>query len=73
MTLLQHRVTDRAIQDLLDLVRNQHYQIACTRYFELTRRLPEQPETISHPNEFFERSTKASSHLTDDPMKMATV
>ena len=58
-TLSQRGVADKTAQEILDLVRGQHYQIACTRYFEATRGLPEQSEVISHPNEFFERSLKA--------------
>lgn len=59
-TLQSHHVMERTIQDIIDLVRHQHFQIACTRYFEAIHKIDEQMEIIAHPNEYFDRSLKLS-------------
>ncbi|CAG8492731.1 7240_t:CDS:2 [Diversispora eburnea] len=57
------RNTDQ-INNIITLVRDQHYQIACTRFYEMTRNLEDlnedKPvvETIQHPNQYYEESIK---------------
>ncbi|KAG0329536.1 hypothetical protein BGZ99_001538 [Dissophora globulifera] len=36
-TMASHQVDDFDTEDILSLVQNRHYQIACTRYYEVTR------------------------------------
>ncbi|CAG8596831.1 13606_t:CDS:2 [Racocetra fulgida] len=61
---------DEYLREILELVRGKHYQIACTKYFEITKYLDESSsrdngdrhliETIAHPNNYFEQSIKLS-------------
>ncbi|CAG8448342.1 11588_t:CDS:2 [Acaulospora colombiana] len=57
--------------DIISLVREKHYQVACTKYFEITRNLEENSdnkkpiETISHPNQYFENSVKLAKGSAD--------
>lgn len=43
---------------MLNLSQNNHYQIACTKYFEVLHRSPMRPTAINHPNQFYEESLK---------------
>ena len=45
------------IQDIIDLVSRQHFQIACQRYFEATHST-ELDGGIQHPNQYFQDSQK---------------
>jgi len=45
------------IQDIVDLVSRQHFQIACQRYFEATHH-SEVDGGIQHPNQYFQESQK---------------
>ncbi|CAG8525975.1 6556_t:CDS:10 [Dentiscutata erythropus] len=57
---------DENLKEILDLVRGKHYQVACTKYFEITKCLEDSisrdsgerhlMETITHPNSYFEQS-----------------
>lgn len=55
-------VPDSSINEIIDLVRNQHYQFACTRYYEATHK-PDgnQVPTITHPNQYFDLSMGRAS------------
>ncbi|CAG8658461.1 16258_t:CDS:10, partial [Acaulospora morrowiae] len=52
------------INDIINLVRDKHYQVACTKYYEIARSIEKNSddkkpmETISHPNQYFEASVK---------------
>ncbi|RUS16956.1 DNA primase large subunit [Endogone sp. FLAS-F59071] len=67
--LLRYRVAPAAVREVMELVQGKHYQIACTKFFELTRPKegvegegnPAQVENISHPNKFFEMSFSPTS------------
>ncbi|CAG8657314.1 9260_t:CDS:10, partial [Paraglomus brasilianum] len=49
------------VREIINLVRNKHYQVACTRYYEITRGGERgMMDTIEHPNHFFEQSYKLS-------------
>ncbi|KAJ9060589.1 DNA primase subunit pri2 [Entomophthora muscae] len=60
-------VTNSEVEELVGLVTAKHYNIACSKYFELTHP-PSAPqsgptaltEPITHPNQFFELSYKFS-------------
>lgn len=51
-------LTQKGIQDILDLATGGHYQVACTRCFELTHKVDTLNQAINHPNEYFEESRK---------------
>lgn len=43
----------------MELARNKHYQIACTRYFEVTHpNYKEKVENIEHPNLYYDLSKR---------------
>lgn len=45
------------IEEIMSLVREHHYQVACTRLFEYSRGLPPQSqETVTWPSKYFEAS-----------------
>jgi hypothetical protein len=41
---------------MLELVKNQHFQVACTRYYEITHKVQGQIDLIQHPNSYFDLS-----------------
>lgn len=53
------RLTEHQVAELMDLVRNKHFQLTCTRLFELTRLHGQKIDTITHPHVFFEASLAA--------------
>ncbi|CAG8530033.1 12976_t:CDS:2 [Ambispora leptoticha] len=64
-TLYNAGVTDKAqIRQILEYAKGHHYNIACTRFFELTRGSGSKEQgmmaAINHPNEFFEKSYQLS-------------
>lgn len=50
------------IQEILNLSQNGHYQIACTKYFEVKHGVSPSSTAINHPNQFFEESQKAKGY-----------
>ncbi|RUP43267.1 DNA primase large subunit, partial [Jimgerdemannia flammicorona] len=74
--LYRQRVSAANIRDIMELVQGHHYQIACTRFYELTRATAgeggraeggsgqpaatAQIDAITHPNQFFEMSFVAA-------------
>ncbi|ORY06696.1 DNA primase large subunit Spp2 [Basidiobolus meristosporus CBS 931.73] len=55
--------TDHEVNEILELVRANHFQVACTRYFELTHKkvtIASKIDTIIHPNQYFDQSYDAS-------------
>lgn len=49
------------IEAIIELVKNGHFQIACTKYFEYTHSMQAPTSVISHPNQFFEESMQLSA------------
>lgn len=53
---------DEHIREILNLAEEEHYQVACTKYFEITKGLLDKNndsiiiETIEHPNEYLNAS-----------------
>lgn len=58
-----------AIQEIVDLVSRQHFQIACQRYFEATHNT-EVDCGIQHPNQYFIESQKI---LNGDPKEKSVL
>ena len=46
------------IREILSLVAGQHYQIACSKYFEVTHKTEEAGFGLNHPNQYFVESQK---------------
>ncbi|KNC50933.1 DNA primase large subunit [Thecamonas trahens ATCC 50062] len=55
-TLTAKGVGGAGLKEILNLIAGHHYQIACTRYFELTHPDAETVQPIEHPNAFFTQS-----------------
>eukprot|EP00111_Clytia_hemisphaerica_P000380 TCONS_00001051-protein len=56
--LQNYKIPNDSIKEILDLAKQQHYQIACSRYFEVTHKLPNGVTMINHPNQYFDESKK---------------
>jgi DNA primase large subunit len=35
--LYKHGLNDKSVRDVVELAKNGHYQVACTKYFEITK------------------------------------
>ncbi|GAV02409.1 hypothetical protein RvY_12979 [Ramazzottius varieornatus] len=65
-SLLQQRlksygVPPKGVEEVISLVSRGHYQIACTKYFEITHKEKLENalvESIQHPNQYFEESRR---------------
>lgn len=55
--LSNFKVSQQAINEIMDLVSKCHYQIACQRYWEVTHNASLETG-INHPNQYFEESQK---------------
>ena len=48
---------DNAVNEIMTIVKNGHYQVACTRLYEMTHQNEKETvDTIAHPNQWFEMS-----------------
>lgn len=60
------KLSEAQVSELLDLVRNKHYQVACTLLFEYTRGVPKSSvETVSWPNKFYETSLRTNININN--------
>ncbi|KAI8986942.1 DNA primase large subunit Spp2 [Pilobolus umbonatus] len=59
--LMRERLSSSQIHDITHLVKGQHYQLACTKYFEITHPTAEKVPVIEHPNQYVELSMAASA------------
>ncbi|KAK4275825.1 hypothetical protein QN277_018844 [Acacia crassicarpa] len=59
-------VNGRAIEDVMDKVRNRHYQLACTLTFEAIHGM-QCDAGINHPNQYFSDSQKILKPKAQDP------
>ncbi|KAL2612907.1 hypothetical protein R1flu_024599 [Riccia fluitans] len=55
--LEDQQLNPRAVEAVMDKVRNRHYQLACATTFEAIHGCPS--DGINHPNQYFEQSRKA--------------
>ncbi|XP_071481246.1 DNA primase large subunit-like [Diadema antillarum] len=56
--LSSYGLTQNGVDQVMDLVKGNHYQLACTRYFELSHNVPEAEFLLNHPNQYFEESVR---------------
>ncbi|XP_071835886.1 DNA primase large subunit-like isoform X2 [Apostichopus japonicus] len=67
--LASYKVPTSGIEQIADLVKGYHYQLACTKYFELTHNLDkDEASTLSlqHPNQYFDASREILSGKQKD-------
>ncbi|KAK5646780.1 hypothetical protein RI129_005244 [Pyrocoelia pectoralis] len=55
--LLEYGLSGTGIEEIMNLVKDTHYQIACTKYFELVHHKPSK-SVINHPNQYFDESNE---------------
>ncbi|XP_047207779.1 DNA primase large subunit isoform X1 [Girardinichthys multiradiatus] len=53
-----YKVSPSGVNQILDLVKGMHYQLACQKYFELTHNVEDSTFSLSHPNQYFIESQK---------------
>ncbi|XP_035029424.1 DNA primase large subunit [Hippoglossus stenolepis] len=53
-----YKVSPSGINQILELVKGMHYQLACQKYFELTHNIEEASFSLNHPNQYFIESQK---------------
>ncbi|CAH3160276.1 unnamed protein product [Porites lobata] len=53
--LAAYRIPKKGIDEIMEFVKESHYQLACTRYFELTHGVTAS-SAINHPNQYFDES-----------------
>lgn len=57
--LASYKVNQSGIDEIMDLVNRSHYQLACSKYFEVTHKLDDGAGiSIQHPNQYFVESQK---------------
>ncbi|CAO3590558.1 unnamed protein product [Absidia cylindrospora] len=69
-TLYQNKIPMNQVKELMNLVRGSHYQIACTKYFEITHPDHEKIGIIEHPNTYYELSLGETDDGSDDLMSI---
>lgn len=63
--LAQNKVDKEEIEEILQLVKGQHFQIACKKYFEITHKVDDAGFQLSHPNIYFDKSRQLLNGETD--------
>ncbi|KAM4771446.1 DNA primase large subunit [Rhinophrynus dorsalis] len=56
--LQSFKVPSTGINQILDLVKGMHIQLACQKYFELTHNVDDCGFSLNHPNQYFAESQK---------------
>ncbi|XP_063772811.1 DNA primase large subunit isoform X2 [Pseudophryne corroboree] len=56
--LQSFKVSSAGINQVLDLVKGMHCQLACQKYFELTHNVDDCGFSLNHPNQYFAESQK---------------
>ncbi|XP_021085987.1 DNA primase large subunit isoform X2 [Mesocricetus auratus] len=53
-----YKIPASGINQILDLVKGTHYQVACQKYFEMTHNVDDCGFSLNHPNQFFVESQR---------------
>lgn len=70
--MLADGLSEGDAQEIVNLVTGQHYQIACTKHFELLQKAKGNPQstgltqavkTIQHPNQYFDQAYRLHEGL----------
>ncbi|KAI5946127.1 DNA primase large subunit [Manis javanica] len=56
--LQSYRVSSESISQILALVKETHYQVACQKYFEMIHNVNDCGFSLNHPNQFFVESQR---------------
>ncbi|KAM8953430.1 DNA primase large subunit [Pelodytes ibericus] len=63
--LQSFKVPTTGINEILDLVKGMHFQLACQKYFELTHNIEDCGFSLNHPNQYFAESQKLLTGTRD--------
>uniref|UniRef100_A0A8C5W9B4 DNA primase large subunit n=2 Tax=Leptobrachium leishanense TaxID=445787 RepID=A0A8C5W9B4_9ANUR len=63
--LQSYKVPLAGINQILDLVKGMHFQLACQKYFELTHNIDDCGFSLSHPNQYFVESQQILTGIRD--------
>jgi len=68
--LRSQKVPEPNIQEMVDLTKDRHFQVACTRFFEVTRKIPSgQMDMIQNPNSYYDLSVQLAESKSTSPQK----
>eukprot|EP00041_Stephanoeca_diplocostata_P015417 m.294251 g.294251 ORF g.294251 m.294251 type:complete len:527 (+) comp20029_c0_seq1:107-1687(+) len=56
LRMMQFKVPTKGINEVMKYVQNQHYQLACVKYFEVTHNVEHSDLQLQHPNQYFQKS-----------------
>ncbi|XP_044174076.1 DNA primase large subunit-like [Acropora millepora] len=70
--LAAYRVPKKGVDEIMEFVKESHYQLACTRYFELTHGLTAS-SAINHPNQYFDESLQSQKDEQGSTSRPASV
>ncbi|XP_061051183.1 DNA primase large subunit isoform X2 [Eubalaena glacialis] len=59
--LQAYKIAPSGINQILDLVKGTHYQVACQKFFDMTHNVDDCGFSLSHPNQFFFESQRILS------------
>ena len=63
----QIKLNEVHVGELVEMVRGKHYQLACTKLFELTRQCGKM-DTITHPHLFFQKSVEKDKEDVEEEL-----
>lgn len=55
-TLYKDKISANHVNEIMTLIQGSHYQLACTKYFEITHPEHDKIDVIEHPNAYYELS-----------------
>nr|CAB3265150.1 DNA primase large subunit [Phallusia mammillata] len=56
--LRSYKASSDVIEQIVELVKGQHFQIACQKYFEATHKVEDASFQVTHPNHYFDESQR---------------
>ncbi|SAM03565.1 hypothetical protein [Absidia glauca] len=59
-TLYKDNISTNHVNEIMNLIQGSHYQLACTKYFEVTHPDHDKIDVIEHPNVYYELSLNDS-------------
>ncbi|XP_049750883.1 DNA primase large subunit isoform X1 [Elephas maximus indicus] len=73
--LQSYKISPGGINQILDLVKGTHYQVACQKYFEMIHNVDDCGFSLSHPNQFFiesQRILNGGKDIKKEPVQPET-
>ncbi|XP_056421772.1 DNA primase large subunit isoform X2 [Hyla sarda] len=71
--LQSFKVSSAGINQILDLVKGMHFQLACQKYFELTHNVDDCGFSLNHPNQYFAESQRLLTGSRDVKKEQAPI